>query len=193
MKEFLKYLYTGKLTLDVEQIIGILRIASFFGMVDLMEACKAHLNEPSFLDAYDLCVLYCEVRDFSQDFDDMKAFFTELIPKRLENHMICKILKEIWISPKSSYQATESNMFSSKLQDFDLQDILIQRIQNTIYDILDDPMLTKDFFDLPKNALTYIFKSSETCIGELKLFKAIKARIENQSDAEEKEKSKFLK
>lgn len=83
MKEFLKYLYTGKLSLKVDQIIGILRIASFFGMVDLMEACKSHLTEPNLLSAYDLCILYCEVRDFSQDFDDMKAFFTELIPKRL--------------------------------------------------------------------------------------------------------------
>jgi hypothetical protein len=27
----------------------------------------------------------------------MKSFLTELIPKRLEPHMICSILKEIWV------------------------------------------------------------------------------------------------
>jgi hypothetical protein len=65
MREFLKYLYTGKLTLEIAQIIGILRIASFFGMEDLMEACKSQLTEPGYLNAYDLCILYCEVRDLS--------------------------------------------------------------------------------------------------------------------------------
>lgn len=165
MREFLKYLYTGKLTLEIAQIIGILRIASFFGMEDLMEACKSQLTEPGYLNAYDLCILYCEVRDLSQDFDDMKAFLTELIPKRLQNHMICSILKEIWIS-------------DSKNEEFDLQDILINKIQTTIYDILDDSVLTNDLFDLPRDALTFIFGSSETCIGELKLFQAIKKRID---------------
>jgi hypothetical protein len=77
--------------------MGILRIASFFNMEELIEACKAKLTDPSLLNAYDLCILYCEVRDHTQDFDDMKAFLTMLIPKRLENHMICQILKEIWI------------------------------------------------------------------------------------------------
>ena len=89
MKEFLKYLYTGKLKFDLSQVIGILRIASFFGMEELMESCKVQLTDPNYLNAYDLCILYCEVRDFTQDFDDMKAFLTNLIPKRLENHMIC--------------------------------------------------------------------------------------------------------
>jgi hypothetical protein len=74
----------------------MLRIASFFGMEDLLEACKAQLTDPSCLNAYDLCVLYCEVRDLVADFDDMKQFLTELIPKRIENDMICQILKEIW-------------------------------------------------------------------------------------------------
>ena len=89
MKEFLKYLYTGKLQLDLSQVMGILRIASFFNMEELTEACKEKLNDPNYLNAYDLCLLYCEVRDFTQDFDDMKQFLTKLIPKRLQNHMIC--------------------------------------------------------------------------------------------------------
>lgn len=192
MKEFLKYLYTGKLSLDVGQIIGILRIASFFGMEDLMEACKLHLTEPNFLTAYDLCILYCEVRDLSQDFDDMKAFFTELIPKRLENHMICKLLKEIWISSNLPFNRNEQHLLC-KIQDFDLQEILLQRVQNTIYDILDDPMLTNDLFDLPNDALMFIFKSSETCVGELKLFKAIKTKIETFVISGEPDKVAFLK
>lgn len=78
--------------------MGILRIASFFGMEDLIDACKGQMNDPNYMTAYDLCILYCEVRDLSQDFDDMKSFLTELIPKRIENHMICSILKEIWIN-----------------------------------------------------------------------------------------------
>lgn len=83
-------------------------------------------------------------------------------------------------------------MLSSKLQDFDLQEILLQRIQNTIADILDDPLLTQDFFDLPRNALTFIFESSETCIGELKLFQAIKGRIGSLNNDSES-MVKFLK
>jgi hypothetical protein len=55
---------------------------------------------------------------------------------------------------------------------------LINKIQTTIYDILDDSVLTNDLFDLPRDALTFIFGSSETCIGELKLFQAIKKRID---------------
>ena len=34
--------------------------------------------------------------------------------------------------------------------------ILIQKIQNTIDEILDDPVVSKDLFDLPKDALTFI-------------------------------------
>ena len=102
MREFLKYLYTGKLNIDIVKIMGILRISSFFGMEKLMETCKLQLTDPNNLNAYDLCVLYCEVRECSQDFDDMKSFLTELIPKRVENHMICSILKEIWVCPDAT-------------------------------------------------------------------------------------------
>lgn len=51
--------------------------------------------------------------------------------------------------------------------------ILLSKIQNTIYDILDDQQITNDLFELPHDALRYIISSSETCIGELKLFRAI--------------------
>lgn len=40
MKEFLRYVYTGKLKVDISNIMGILKIASFFGLGDLNEACK---------------------------------------------------------------------------------------------------------------------------------------------------------
>mgnify|MGYP001076511324 CR=1 FL=1 len=93
--------------------MGILRISSFFGIEDLTESCKAQLTNPSYLNAYDLCILYCEVREFAQDFDDMKSFLTELIPKRLESHMICSILKEIWVE---------------KDEQDELQVVLIQKI-----------------------------------------------------------------
>ena len=83
--------------------MGILRIASFFGMEEPIESVKIKLADPSFLNAYDLCIMYCEVRDYAQDFDDMKIFLTELIPKRLESHMICSILKEIWINHNKNF------------------------------------------------------------------------------------------
>ena len=65
MRELLKYLYTGKLNLDISQIMGVLRIASFFGMEEPVESVKIKLADPSFLNAYDLCILYCEVRDYA--------------------------------------------------------------------------------------------------------------------------------
>lgn len=89
--------------------MGILRISSFFGMEKLVETCKIQLTDPNILNAYDLSLLYCEVRDCSQDFDDMKAFLTSLIPKRVENHMICSILKEIWVQPNAVHQLPESS------------------------------------------------------------------------------------
>ena len=41
MREFLKYLYTGKLSLTIDKIMGILRISSYFGMEKLVDTCKA--------------------------------------------------------------------------------------------------------------------------------------------------------
>jgi hypothetical protein len=40
MKEFLKYIYTGKLIIDISNIMGILKIASFLGMEELSKDCK---------------------------------------------------------------------------------------------------------------------------------------------------------
>ena len=62
MKEFLKYIYTGKLKIDISTIMGILKIASFFGMDELNQSCKVYLTN-GYLNAFDLCILYCEVRD----------------------------------------------------------------------------------------------------------------------------------
>lgn len=66
----------------------------------------------------------------------------------------------------------------------------MQKIQNTIFDILDDPALTNDLFELPNDALTLIFSSTETCLGELKLFTALKSKIDK---LENQEQVKFLK
>ena len=129
MRVFLKYLYTGKLQFDLSQVMGILRIASFFNMEDLIESCKGKLTDPHYLSAYDLCALYREVRERSQDFDDMKLFLTKLIPKRLENHMICSVLKEIWtdndLISKSKAQEVDVSYKYEAGYESDLQDILI--------------------------------------------------------------------
>lgn len=98
MREFLKYLYTGKLDLTIDKIMGILRISSYFGMEKLSDTCKAQLTDPAILSASDLCKLFCEVREQGQDFDDMRAFLTEIIPKRVDNSMIPCLLREIWRS-----------------------------------------------------------------------------------------------
>lgn len=97
MKEFLKYVYTGKLKIDISNLMGILKIASFFGMEELNDSCKSFLTS-SHLNAFDLCILYCEVREESQDFDEMRAFLTHIIPEKIEIDIICRVLKEIWIN-----------------------------------------------------------------------------------------------
>lgn len=99
MREFLRYLYTGKLAIDLSTVMGVMKISSYFNMDDLCKACKNYLTS-DVLNAFDLCVLYCEVRDESHDFDDMRSFLTRLIPRRMDNSKIlCKVLKEIWIAP----------------------------------------------------------------------------------------------
>jgi hypothetical protein len=84
MREFLRYLYTGKLAIDLSTVMGVMKISSYFNMDDLVKACKNYLTS-DVLNAFDLCVLYCEVRDESHDFDDMRSFLTRLIPRRMDN------------------------------------------------------------------------------------------------------------
>ena len=98
MREFLSYLYTGKLSIDLTTVMGVLRISSYFNMDNLVKACKGYLTS-EVLNAFDLCVLYCEVRDESHDFDDMRSFLTRLRPRKMDNQILCKVLREIWIAP----------------------------------------------------------------------------------------------
>jgi len=99
MREFLRYIYTGKLAIDLSTVMGVMKISSFFNVDDLVKACKSYLTSEDHLNAFDLCVLYCEVRDEAHDFDDMRSFLTRLIPLRMDNQILCKVLKEIWIPP----------------------------------------------------------------------------------------------
>lgn len=85
MKEFLRYIYTGKLAIDLNTVMGVMKISSFFNVDDLVKACKSYLTSEDHLNAFDLCVLYCEVRDEAHDFDDMRSFLTRLIPLRMDN------------------------------------------------------------------------------------------------------------
>ena len=98
MREFLRYLYTGKLRIELNSVMGIMRISSYFNMEELVKSCKMYLRSGK-LNAYDLCILYCEVREGSQDFDDMRSFLTGLIPKKMDNQILCRVLKRIWVSP----------------------------------------------------------------------------------------------
>lgn len=113
MREFLRYLYTGKLAIDLSTVMGVMKISSYFNIDSLVKACKQFLMSDS-LNAFDLCMLYCEVRDESHDFDDMRAFLTRLIPRRMDNFLLCKILKEIWIAPVKIQQVFSNNNSKSQ-------------------------------------------------------------------------------
>jgi hypothetical protein len=101
MKEVLRYLYTGKHKVDISTVMGVLKISSFLGLDRLTKDCKKYLFN-GFLNAFDLCILYCEVRDEMHDFEDMRDFLSSLIPEKVENEILCRVLKEIWISSSSS-------------------------------------------------------------------------------------------
>jgi hypothetical protein len=75
MRAFLRYLYTGKLSIEVATVMGVMKISSYFNMEELVKACKEYLTGKH-LSAFDLCHLYCEVRDECDDFDDMRGFLT---------------------------------------------------------------------------------------------------------------------
>lgn len=66
-----------------------------------------------------------------------------------------------------------------------MQDILLQRIQISLNEVLDDPIVCEDLFKLPHDALKLIISSSETCINELKLFQAIYAKIQTEDQCHE--------
>lgn len=101
MREFLRYLYTGKLRIELNSVMGIMRISSYFNMDELVKSCKMYLRSGK-LNAFDLCILYCEVREGSQDFDEMRSFLTQLIPNKMDNSILCRVLKRIWVSPRQS-------------------------------------------------------------------------------------------
>lgn len=101
MREFLRYLYTGKLRIQLESVMGIMRISSYFNMDELVKSCKMYLRSGK-LNAFDLCILYCEVRENATDFDEMRSFLTQLIPKKMDNRILCRVLKRIWVSPRQS-------------------------------------------------------------------------------------------
>ena len=106
MREFIRYLYTGKLKIELTSVMGIMRISSYFNMEELVKSCKHYLKSNK-LNAFDLCLLYCEVREGTQDFDDMRGFLTNLIPKKMDNRMLCRVLKEIWVSPRMFNKSLE--------------------------------------------------------------------------------------
>ena len=98
MREVLRYIYTGKLKVDISSVMGVLKISSYLGLDRLMSDCKKYLLN-GYLNAFDLCILYCEVRHESEDFEDMRQFLTSIIPDKVETDILCKVLKELWVTP----------------------------------------------------------------------------------------------
>jgi hypothetical protein len=64
MKEVLRYLYTGKYKVDLATVMSVLKLSSFLGLGRLTSDIKRYLLN-GYLNAFDLCILYCEVRDES--------------------------------------------------------------------------------------------------------------------------------
>ena len=117
MREFLRYLYTGKLTIDLQTVMGVLKISSYFNLDQLVKACKGFLlSEEGGLTAFDLCDLYCEVRGDDADFDDMRQFLTHLIPTRMDKQILCRVLKQIWMSPALVNKSKQSLSLPSSRQ-----------------------------------------------------------------------------
>lgn len=95
MRDILKYIYTGQMKIELQNIMGVLKIASFLGLEQLTTACRQYLLN-GYLNAFDLCILYCEVRDDFADFDEMRSFLASIIPEKIDNGILCRVLKEIW-------------------------------------------------------------------------------------------------
>lgn len=76
MKEILKYVYTGKLKIELGTTIEVLKIASFFGLDALIKAYKSYMQS-GYLNVFDLCLMYRELA--TNDFDEFKQFLTNLI------------------------------------------------------------------------------------------------------------------
>lgn len=75
--------------------MGVLKIASFLGLESLTADCKQYLLN-GYFNAFDLCILYCEVRDENTDFDEMRSFLAKIIPEKIDISILCRVLKEIW-------------------------------------------------------------------------------------------------
>ena len=37
------------------------------------------------------------MREGAQDFDEMRSFLTSIIPEKIDNEILCRVLKEIYI------------------------------------------------------------------------------------------------
>lgn len=98
MKEIIRYLYTGQLKIDISSIMGVLKIGSYLGLEQLISSCRQYLLN-GYLNAFDLCILYCEVREECNDFDEMRSFLASIIPDKIDNGILCRVLKEIWQMP----------------------------------------------------------------------------------------------
>lgn len=96
MKEILRYLYTGKLRLELNTLMGIIKLASFLGLDQVTKSCKTYLFSPV-LNAFDLCILYCEIRDDATDFEDMRKLLCDIIPEKVDGEILCRVLTEIWV------------------------------------------------------------------------------------------------
>ena len=66
---------------------------------------------------------------------------------------------------------------SSEVQVRDLQEILIDRLQKCLPEILEGESTLSDFFKLPLGCLETIFNSDNTLISEIKLYRSLENQI----------------
>jgi hypothetical protein len=92
------------------------------------------------------------------------------------------------ISPESSPETANkivtkaNNMCASnefeREEKRDLQEILLQKLQLNLPEILKDEKLKEDLFHLPRDALEILFSNTETCVSEFDLFKSLKEKLD---------------
>jgi hypothetical protein len=59
----------------------------------------------------------------------------------------------------------------------DLQDILMERLQKCLPEVLEMASTKKDFFMLPYECINTLFSSNQTLVSEFKLFRVIEEQL----------------
>lgn len=79
MKQFINYVYTGKIWIELKHVIGLIKISSYYQNQVLIDQIKTILESEQF-SALDLCPLYKDVRQ--KDIENFMSYLDSLIFKK---------------------------------------------------------------------------------------------------------------